>query len=116
MDKLSRRNVLGLAGAGLMAGAAHAAHAADAPEGWDRECDVLVVGSGYAGLCAAIEARTAGADTLLIEKMVVLGGNSALCGGIAAPGSDLQKAAGVKDSADQLYRDMLKSGGGLVHE
>ena len=117
MDKFSRRNVLGLAGAGLMAGAAHAAHAAEAPAGWDRECDVLVVGSGYAGLCAAIEARTAGADTLLIEKMVVLGGNSALCGGgIAAPGSDLQKAAGVKDSADQLYRDMLKSGGGLVHE
>lgn len=33
MDKFSRRNVLGLAGAGLMAGAAHAAHAADAPEG-----------------------------------------------------------------------------------
>ena len=87
MDKFSRRNVLGLAGAGLMAGAAHAAHAAEAPAGWDRECDVLVVGSGYAGLCAAIEARTAGADTLLIEKMVVLGGNSALCGGgIAAPG------------------------------
>ena len=96
MDKFSRRNVLGLAGAGLMAGAAHAAHAAEAPAAWDRECDVLVVGSGYAGLCAAIEARTAGADTLLIEKMVVLGGNSALCGGgIAAPGSDLQKAAGV---------------------
>ena len=108
MDKFSRRNVLGLAGAGLMAGAAHAAHAAEAPASWDRECDVLVVGSGYAGLCAAIEARTAGADTLLIEKMVVLGGNSALCGGgIAAPGSDLQKAAGVKDSADQLFGELV---------
>lgn len=115
MTNISRRNVLGLAGAGLVAGAAGKASPAEAK--WDVECDVLVVGSGYAGLCAAIEAKTAGADTILIEKMPVLGGNSALCGGgIAAPGSDLQKAAGVKDSADQLYADMIRSGGGLVHE
>ena len=35
---------------------------------WDQETDVLVVGSGYAGLCAAIEAANAGAEALLIEK------------------------------------------------
>ena len=117
MTDFSRRRVIQMAGAGAaLAGVAHSAAAAE-KKGWDMTCDVLVVGSGYAGLCAAIEAKNAGADVLLVEKMTILGGNSLLCGGgIAAPGNDLQKAAGIKDSADQLYRDMLKSGGGLVHE
>lgn len=118
MTNISRRRAIGMAGAGLAAaGAVQTAFAAGKAETWDLTCGVLVVGSGYAGLCAAIEARNAGAEVLLVEKMAILGGNSLLCGGgIAAPGSDLQKAAGIKDSADQLYRDMLKSGGGLVHE
>ena len=36
---------------------------------WDEECEVLVVGSGYSGLAAAIEAKNAGADVKIIEKM-----------------------------------------------
>ena len=48
---------------------------------WDRETDVLVIGSGYASFCAAIEAYDAGAtDILIIEKAKAnaLGGNSIL--------------------------------------
>ena len=48
---------------------------------WDEECEVLVVGSGYAGLAAAIEAKSAGADVKIIEKTNRVGGNSAFAAG-----------------------------------
>ncbi len=122
-QSISRRAALQAAGAGaLLLGASHQAAAREVALyddiKWTKTCDVLVVGSGYAGLCAAIEAKNAGADVILIEKMSILGGNSLLCGGgIAAPGNDLQKAAGITDdSPDRLYADMLKSGGGLTHK
>ncbi len=51
------------------------------PARWDQECDVLVVGYGYAGAVAALEARQAGADVLLIEKMPDPGGISITSGG-----------------------------------
>ena len=46
-----------------------------------KECDVLVVGSGYTGLAAALEAKNAGADVKVIEKTARVGGNSALAAG-----------------------------------
>ena len=46
------------------------------PDAWHLEVDVVVVGYGYAGAVAAIEAKEAGADTLLIEKMPDPGGIS----------------------------------------
>ena len=42
---------------------------------WDAEFDVLVIGSGFAALSAAIEARRKGLDVMVVEKMRVLGGN-----------------------------------------
>ncbi|UCE35771.1 MAG: FAD-dependent oxidoreductase, partial [Deltaproteobacteria bacterium] len=38
--------------------------------------DVVVIGSGFAGLTAAIEARNAGASVIILEKMKAPGGNS----------------------------------------
>lgn len=97
----------------LAAGVAQANPCRPEPK-WDRTVDVLVVGSGFSGLSAAIEARTNGADVLCIEKMPTVGGNSILsAGGFAAPGNDLQVAAGIKDSPELLLEDMLKSGGHL---
>ena len=61
------------------------------PTHWDESCDVLVVGSGFAGLAAAIEAKNAGSSVIVIEKMRGYGGNSAICdGGIAAPDTPMQ--------------------------
>ena len=40
----------------------------------DIECDVLVIGGGPAGMCAALAASRAGADTLLIEQHGYCGG------------------------------------------
>lgn len=61
--------------------------------------DVIVVGSGFAGLAAALEAKSHGLDVLVIEKMAVYGGNSTINGGaFAVAGSPLQKEAGIEDS------------------
>ena len=48
---------------------------------WDKETDVLVVGYGGAGACAAITAHDAGAKVLIVEKMKEGGGNTAVSSG-----------------------------------
>ena len=78
--------------------------------------DVIVVGSGFAGLAAALESRLGGAEVLLIEKMPAFGGNSAINGGaFSVAGSPLQKKFGIKDSPEQMLADMIRSGRGLSH-
>jgi succinate dehydrogenase/fumarate reductase flavoprotein subunit len=53
----------------------------DRNAGWDVETEVVVVGFGFAGGVAAISARDAGAEVLLLEKMPHPGGISILSGG-----------------------------------
>ena len=83
---------------------------------WDEEADVVIVGSGAAGLCAAIEAAELGASVIVIEKMKITGGNTRISdGGLSAAGNFMQKKLGIKDSADLFMEDMLKAGMGLNH-
>jgi flavocytochrome c len=83
---------------------------------WDEIADVVIIGSGFAGLAAAIEAHNTGASVIIIEKMNAPGGNSIISdGGIAAAGTAMQNKLGIKDSAELMYRDMLKAGLGLNH-
>lgn len=64
--------------------------------------DVLVVGSGGAGLTAATVAAKRGLDVLLVEKTSVFGGTTAWSGGgIWVPCNALEQAAGFPDSVDQ---------------
>jgi flavocytochrome c len=78
--------------------------------------DVVVIGSGFAGLAAAIEARETGASVVVLEKMKAPGGNSVISdGGIAAAGTALQKKYGFKDSPELMYQDMIKAGLELNH-
>lgn len=51
------------------------------PDRWDDSADVVIVGYGYAGAIAAIEAHDQGADVLIIEKMPDPGGISITSGG-----------------------------------
>lgn len=106
----------GAAIGGLALGQAQAAPCAAAPAKWDRTVDVLVIGTGFAGLAAAIEAKAAGANALVIDKMPVFGGNSSINGGdFAAAGTSMQKALGIEDSAELMLKDMLKAGSYLNH-
>ena len=51
------------------------------PSAWDQETDIAIIGSGFAGLAAAIEACQTGAQVVVLEKMAHYGGNSIISGG-----------------------------------
>lgn len=105
-----------IGGLALASGTGALAQAIEVPTEWDEEVDVIVVGTGFAGLAAAHEAAKAGASVALLEKMRTPGGNSIISGGvIAAAGSPLQAEEGIADSVDSLYNDMLAAGLSLNH-
>src|SRR5258706_7213502 len=61
--------------------------------------DLLIVGSGAAGLSAAVRARALGLDVLVVEKSSVTGGTASLSGGaLWMPNNPLMLAAGATDS------------------
>lgn len=75
-----------------------------ASQRWDRECDILVIGSGAGALTAAVVAADGGADTLVIEKGERFGGTSATSGAVLwIPVSHLAEAAGADDSPEQAF-------------
>lgn len=79
---------------------------------WRQETDVVVVGGGLAGYCAAFEAAQRGAQVMLLEKQSELGGSTVLSGGfLAFAGTDLQKTAGIDDSNELLVNDLKNAGG-----
>lgn len=66
---------------------------------WDDSFDVIVIGSGAAGLTAAVVADQQGLRTLVVEKEALYGGTTALSGGVAwVPNNVLMKKAGVQDT------------------
>lgn len=77
----------------------------------EEDYDVVIVGAGGAGLSAAIEAKIAGANVVVLEKMPMAGGNTLLSGGeYAAPNNWLQEKEGIEDNVDIFIEDMLKGG------
>ncbi|MFC3395442.1 flavocytochrome c [Brenneria rubrifaciens] len=77
----------------------------------DQEVDVVVIGSGGAGLAAAIQASEAGANVVIIEKMPVIGGNTIKASaGMNAAETVFQKIKGIEDSQHLFYNETLKSG------
>ena len=70
-----------------------------------KSYDVVVVGSGGAGLSAAIESAGAGAKVAVLEKLPMVGGSTLLAGGIVyGTGSAAQQKLGIKDSVDDLVK------------
>src|SRR6478735_8234306 len=71
---------------------------------WDESADIVVVGYGAAGVCAALEARDRGADVLAIDRFNG-GGATQVSGGIiyAGGGTWVQRDAGIRDTADGMY-------------
>jgi len=83
------------------------------PSTWDYSADVVIMGGGTTGLSAALEAVGAGAKVIVLEKTdSVLHASSGHCAGtIVGCGSAIQKAAGVTDSPDQYYAELVGTGG-----
>jgi 3-oxo-5alpha-steroid 4-dehydrogenase len=69
----------------------------------DLSADVVIVGFGAAGACAAVEAADTGADVLVLDRFQG-GGASAVSGGVvyAGRGTPQQRDAGVEDSVDAM--------------
>ncbi|HUJ26499.1 MAG TPA: FAD-binding protein [Myxococcales bacterium] len=78
------------------------------PTSWDLEADVVVIGSGAAGMVAALAARSKGASVLVVEANYDVGGHCITSGGMVdlGGGNALQNQFNVTDSADLVFRDL----------
>ncbi len=83
--------------------------------GVDRH--VIVVGTGMAGLSAALEAAQNGARVTVLEMWSVFGGTSFISGGkLAIVGTAFQESKGIKDSPDLAFQDFVNCGQDLDRE
>lgn len=116
MKATSRRFVLrgaaALASAGLLPGGSQAS----ADVAWDREVDVVVVGSG-SGLVGALVAAQAGLDVLVLEKHSGPGGTTLVSGGVIwIPDNDVQRREGISDDRDAAREYLLHLSMGQADE
>ena len=114
MFAISRRRLIGTAAASAVLSAIPVAWGAELPKKWDETYDVVIVGSGFAGMAAAAQALTEGATVTVLEKMPVPGGNSAIAGGGFACWTDKEhrreKLGLGEDSAERHKSDTIKGG------
>lgn len=111
MTNLSRRSFLGGSVAALSSVTLPVMAQSTAPttESQQRPYDVVIIGAGCAGMAAAIEAKQAGANPVILEKMSRPSGNTIFSGGIVnATNTYVQKQQGVKDTLEDFYNDMMK--------
>lgn len=106
---ITRRELVGggvaLAALGVLGGCAPGQNGSSDAEASDAlvmapadqvwETDIVVLGSGMAGLTATIEAAELGASVILLEKEAGLGGNTAVAEGVFGVGSRMQKELGI---------------------
>ncbi|GJD52105.1 Fumarate reductase flavoprotein subunit [Methylobacterium crusticola] len=80
---------------------------------FDAAMPVVVIGAGAAGLVAALSAREAGAEVLVLERDPVPRGSTALSAGLVpAPGTRWQRAAGIADDPERFAADILHKAAG----
>ncbi len=84
---------------------------------WDATADVVVVGFGGAGACAALEAHAAGAEVLVLDRFHG-GGATAISGGVvyAGGGTPEQREAGIDDSPEAMLAYLRLETAGAVSE
>lgn len=115
--RFDRRRFLGGAAGAVALGAAGLAGCRPSAEGqtaekpWDHEVDVVVIGSGT-GLVAALAARVAGADVLVLEKRKIVGGTTGHSGGVAwIPNNNVMKTEGLSDDRAKAREYLVKLAG-----
>jgi succinate dehydrogenase/fumarate reductase flavoprotein subunit len=76
---------------------------------WSDDVDVLVIGFGIAGGCAAVSAAAAGARVLVLERAAAAGGTTSMAGGhfYLGGGTAVQQATGHADSAEEMYKYLV---------
>ncbi|MBB3052674.1 3-oxo-5alpha-steroid 4-dehydrogenase [Prauserella isguenensis] len=84
---------------------------------WDAEADVVIVGFGGAGACAAVDACDHGADVLVLDRFHG-GGATAISGGVvyAGGGTPHQRAAGFDDSTESMLEYLRLETDGVVSD
>lgn len=123
---ISRRDFLKIGGASCIVAGAGAALAGCSPAGGEAEAplaetgeaalvgyapvnfadevDILIIGSGYAGLAAAMAPALAGKKIIIAEKQAQIGGDSATsCCFMFAAGTELQQKAGNPMTVDEYW-------------
>lgn len=77
----------------------------------EQTYDVVVVGAGGAGFSAALEAKNAGAEVVILEKMPTIGGNTLISGAeMNAANTWVQEKIGLEDSVELFFEDTMKGG------
>jgi fumarate reductase flavoprotein subunit len=80
---------------------------------WNAQAPLLIIGAGAAGLCAALAAKEAGVDAVVIERDAVPSGSTALSAGlIPAAGTRFQRGKGIADDPDRLVADIQRKAHG----
>ncbi|BBX16474.1 FAD-binding protein [Mycolicibacterium duvalii] len=92
-------------------------HAGEVDE-WSDEADVVVLGFGIAGGCAAVSAAAAGAKVLVLEKAAAAGGTTSMAGGhfYLGGGTAVQQATGHDDSAEEMYKYLVSQSRDPEHD
>ena len=84
---------------------------------WHHSVDVLVMGSGGAGQCAAVRAHDLGLEVLIVEKGDTWGGSTAMsAGAVWLPNNRAMKALGLEDSEDEGVKYLAHLTGGTIPE
>ncbi len=104
-----QKAAVGIGAAALGGLGAKETDAAKPERHWDFTADVVVVGSGAAGLPASIAAAEAGASVIIVEQNYDIGGHGIQSGGNIAlgGGTSLQKKFGVEDSPDKMFEALV---------
>lgn len=88
-----------------------------APPAWDHEVDFICVGSGAAGLAAALRAQDLGLDVLMVEASDRIGGSTAISGGVVwIPDNPDMAAKGIPDSPEEALAYLQAKTQGQVSE
>jgi 3-oxosteroid 1-dehydrogenase len=88
-----------------------------APDKWDRIVDAIIVGSGGAALTAATLAHDGGAEVVVLEKAAMIGGTTAVSGGVVwLPGNHHMAEVGIPDSREDALAYLQRLTCGHEHD
>jgi hypothetical protein len=84
------------------------ATSSNVPTSWDLTADVVVIGAGAAGHCAALAAFNSGASVIIVDQNYDVGGHAIVSGGFVdlGAGNAAQIKAGINDSVNMVFQDL----------